>query len=752
MEAHLALKPVECGGAWLPGRCRESGTGRRAGLICALSRESTDSCKEAFRFPGVLILILLGAIFCGASEIQANENDKPRIAKLKVSGCGLLQNRELAQMIRLSRADRAKVEFFDANFIEDAALTIISKAIQDGYLDPRLSVRLDLADGSKQRYQFNKDLDVLLPRSLAAKAARFRVRRGVRFHYQELDISGLSSIPLREAEGFFLPAGFVIRSKRARIYTPLRLRHSVAALRGALARKGYADAVVTFAETARNEKTGAVNVQVQVKEGLPTIVRSVKVESFLFTNTPARPGPISRPNVPYSRAWLQEFSLSLRTNEYRRGYPDATVEMITLQRETNETRIQLDLLAHLITGSRIKTGQVKFAGYDDTALSVLESRVHLEEGEWLDRLEAERARVRLSRLGIFDTVTLRYEPASEQTRDVIYEVKESKTLELSLLLGWGSYERLRGGLELAERNAFGLAHDVRFRVVQSFKASSGDFRYTIPDVFKEEVNVFARAAGLRREEVSFTRRELSGGIGVQKYLRRVQTDASLRYDYQVLNAQDAPVEPPSEIGLKDTRAAAFILDLARDRRDNPLVPRSGLKVSSTLEFASAALGGEVDYQRLLFGGSWNHDLGGGRYLHLNAEHGLTFTGGGKSEDLPFNKRFFPGGENSIRGFQQGEAAPQNARGESIGAETFLQGNVELEQYLTANWSLIVFFDVVGFAARRRDYPFDETLYSAGGGIRWKTVVGPLRLEYGHNLNPRREDPAGTFHFSIGFPF
>jgi outer membrane protein insertion porin family len=31
-------------------------------------------------------------------------------------------------------------------------------------------------------------------------------------------------------------------------------------------------------------------------------------------------------------------------------------------------------------------------------------------------------------------------------------------------------------------------------------------------------------------------------------------------------------------------------------------------------------------------------------------------------------------------------------------------------------------------------------------------VGPVRLEYGHNLNAREGDPNGTLHFSVGFPF
>jgi len=46
----------------------------------------------------------------------------------------------------------------------------------------------------------------------------------------------------------------------------------------------------------------------------------------------------------------------------------------------------------------------------------------------------------------------------------------------------------------------------------------------------------------------------------------------------------------------------------------------------------------------------------------------------------------------------------------------------------------------------------EWLYSAGLGVRYQTLIGPVRLEYGHNLNPRPLDPRGTLHLSVGFPF
>ena len=50
------------------------------------------------------------------------------------------------------------------------------------------------------------------------------------------------------------------------------------------------------------------------------------------------------------------------------------------------------------------------------------------------------------------------------------------------------------------------------------------------------------------------------------------------------------------------------------------------------------------------------------------------------------------------------------------------------------------------------YPADEYLSSIGLGIRFRTFMGPIRLEYGHNLDQRELDPSGTLHLTIGYPF
>ena len=131
---------------------------------------------------------------------------------------------------------------------------------------------------------------------------------------------------------------------------------------------------------------------------------------------------------------------------------------------------------------------------------------------------------------------------------------------------------------------------------------------------------------------------------------------------------------------------------------------------------------------------------------------MVTTFGSDGSTLPVNKRFYPGGDNTIRGYQEGEAAPRGPDGLYVGAKTYLLGNLELEQAITPNWSVVAFGDAIGIAAALREYPFDQRLFAAGLGIRYQTMIGPVRLEYGRNINPRPGDHAGTLHFSIGYPF
>lgn len=199
--------------------------------------------------------------------------------------------------------------------------------------------------------------------------------------------------------------------------------------------------------------------------------------------------------------------------------------------------------------------------------------------------------------------------------------------------------------------------------------------------------------------------------------------------------------------------ASFDFGLTRDRRDNPLRPRRGTRWFANLEVARRDFGGQADYQRFESGIAYHTSWGDSRWIHAGLTHGFVTTLGAPNDlGLPVNERFFPGGDSSIRGYQQGQAAPRGPDGRFLGAKSYMLFNLDLEQAVTPNWSAVVFLDALGTAATISRYPFDQELASAGVGVRYQTLIGPIRLEYGRNLNPRRQDPLGTLNFSIGYPF
>ncbi|MHC1764191.1 MAG: outer membrane protein assembly factor [Verrucomicrobiia bacterium] len=671
-------------------------------------------------------------------------------AEIDVQGYGLLGNRKLERALRLLADPEERPELLGANFIEDAALILMAQLSRDGFLKPRVVARLTLADTRQLEFVWDRPvLDEPLPRPLEVRRAEFHIFEGVRYYYRDLQFQGLTVLREKDARSYFVETGALLPLKRTRVFSPDRLQRGLSSLTEVLNRRGYESARAT-AEEERDDRTGRVDVTIEVEEGQQSIVRSIRTEVYHEGREEPTDVSLLKTNVPFSRPWLQDFVQELRATNYHLGFPDTTVEVTQPTREAQDDHIEIDLLAQVRSGPKIRLGEVKFEGNKKSRESMLKRRVRLREDRLLDRIHAERGRYRLARLGIFDSVGLTYEKVDENTRDVVYKLEEGKTIDFSLLFGYGSYELLRGGIELEQNNIFGRAHHARLRLVQSFRASYGTYLYSMPEFVGEDVEVFIEGSALRREEIDFTREEYGGGLGARKFLDLIQSDVRVRYNYQVLNAADWDFDP--EEGLSSANVGAAILEVRHDQLDNPLYPRRGYKIFGDFELASEYLAGDVDYQRFELHLSYHQPIDEGRWLHFGLSHGAVFTVGSAAEDLPFNRRFFLGGDSSIRGFQQGEAAPRNTDGKLVGAETYLFGSVEFEQSLTRQWSLVSFFDTASFARRISDYPFDENLYSVGGGIRWKTIIGPVRLEYGHNLNPRKSDPAGTLQFSVGFPF
>jgi outer membrane protein assembly complex protein YaeT len=660
-----------------------------------------------------------------------------------VSGFGVLGNRTLRRSLRELLSDR-QAPVWDAHFVEDAFLVLHNRLLDDGYPEAVVVGNLTLTDGRTLAVWWSGREELEVPPDIGVVAARFEVRHGALHFYDQLVIEGVTAIPPSKALGFFVQRDVLLNLPAARRFSADQLQGALRRLRRELLNRGYRQASVRLKDQSIDPATGRVRVTIAVFEGPRHVVRHLHLAEEPAVPKPAVESPPLASDQPFSLLWEQDAAQAINLQLQRQGYPDARTQIREVGRSASEGRVELDLAAEVQPGEQVELGEVRFEGGGRTKPSFLQRRVRLE-GPWLDRVEADRARERLTRLGSFRFVDLRLEPESGPRRDVVYALTEGERYELSLIGGYGSYDQLFGGAEFEHFNLWGVGHNTRVKVVQSFKSTHGLYTYTVPEFLAPDLDLFGTVDGFQREELTFDRQEIKLALGVRRLFPRVGQQLGLRYSYEFLDAQTAAV------GNAATRAAGLIADWQLDRRDNPLLPRQGYRIYANTEFANRALGGESDYVRVEVGASAHHSLARGLVVHVGLMQGLVASAN-RQTLLPFNKRLFPGGENSVRGYQQGGASPLDANGDQLGAEAALQGNLELEQRLTRAFSIVGFVDGVGVTPRIESYPFDEVLWSAGAGLRWNTIIGPVRLEYGHNLNPRAADPGGTLHFSIGFPF
>ena len=175
-------------------------------------------------------------------------------AAVKVSGFGLLGDRDLVRLLHNFQLNGRMPATIDRTFVEDAALVLLARAGDEGYLHARLRADFTLPDGSRRQFAWTNVLDVSLPRDFAARAAHFRLKGGVQFYYQTLEFDGVTAFSRREAQSYFFSADMLLKLRRNRVSSPAALSSSLAALREAYARAGYQDVVVTASQVVETSQ------------------------------------------------------------------------------------------------------------------------------------------------------------------------------------------------------------------------------------------------------------------------------------------------------------------------------------------------------------------------------------------------------------------------------------------------------------------------------------------------------------------
>ncbi|HKX46769.1 MAG TPA: BamA/TamA family outer membrane protein, partial [Planctomycetota bacterium] len=384
-------------------------------------------------------------------------------------------------------------------------------------------------------------------------------------------------------------------------------------------------------------------------------------------------------------------------------------------------------------------------------------RVELEPGDPWTRPAQRRAFTRLWSTGVFDGVTVELGPPAGEDptlRPLEVTLSEFPSREFFVEPGYGSYEEWRVLAGFRERNLFGTGRGLRLEGLLSTKSREALLGLTDRALLDSGVLADLTFKALEREEPSFTREEYTAALALSWAIRE-RVEGLVRYQYTDSQAKDVQITDPAAAAAENDLDISSIAFAPRyDSRDNVLMPASGLLAELALEWGGGWIGSELDFVR--------PSVNLTAYLPLAEERdaalAVTLRSGvivptGDIDPIPLQERYFNGGSNTVRAFEQDELGPVDADGNPLGGETFGLLSVELRRRIAGGLHGAAFVDAGNVLPDAADYfSLEDVRWGPGLGVRWLTPVGPLRFDVAWNPDPKPSESDVVLHFALGVSF
>jgi outer membrane protein insertion porin family len=411
---------------------------------------------------------------------------------------------------------------------------------------------------------------------------------------------------------------------------------------------------------------------------------------------------------------------------------------------------KIAILFEINEGPTVYVERINIAGNVRSQDKILRRELQMAEGEIFTLRKLQRSKQRLTNLGYFEKVEVNTAPGSDKTKIVVnVDVTERPTGLFSIGGGFSSADGLLGTIDLAQNNFLGRGWLAAIRIRAGANVQQGQISFTEPWLFDRPLSAGFDLFSTQRQFVEYDYQTIGGAVRLshpfEEYWRWTAAYRLTQDDVShIKTSLDSFLR--EEEGTKVTSLVTAAV--ARDSRDSVQTPSRG----GQLVFASdlAGLGGDHHYSKTTAFATYFQPVWFGHILSGRIEGGYGFGFG--DERLPVFERFYLGGPNSIRSFKTRQISPIDEFGVRIGGTSEVLGNLEYIIPLPFDIRLAAFFDIGNVYGFSTKFDLTDLRKAAGGGVRWVSPFGPIRVDYGFNLDQRPGEKASNFHFSVGSPF
>ncbi len=525
--------------------------------------------------------------------------------------------------------------------------------------------------------------------------------------------------------------------------------------------RGYLDVSVKDYSLDFRDASSDLFITISLDEGEVYTISDVSVEgNTVFSDEQLRSAIAVMPGDPFSRSTIRKDMLAISALYAPEGYITPISEntdgklLIDPRASIDREQKQVSLVYVISEGVPHYVSRISIQGNEKTRDKVIRRELNMYEGELIDSSLLEAAQRRVFNLGLFEEVIMKLSDGREpNTVDVVVAVTERSTGSFNFGGGWSSIDNFVFSGGLSHANVFGLAHQINFSATLGSSSQTFNLNYTMPRFLDSRYLLGIDSYKTEREYTSYDSSSVGGGFRLGRNVVE-NIFATLKYEYKDVDIKHVDEDASALIREAEgrSRTSSGYLQFRRTTINNVLLPTKGSRTRISAELAGTVFGADNDFYKIIVDNNTYFPIYNDFALRIKTEVGYVREID-DSKKVPIFERFFAGGADTIRGYEERSVGPKDENGQELGGNKLVVVTGEVIIPLGKQIKLVAFYDMGDLYGADEDFDLSTFKQSVGTGVRVQIpMVGLLRLDWGYKLKPEDGESSSEFHFGLGAVF